>query len=105
MTELAWTGNGTEEKFLRTAHEYQNVMNTELLNNIIADFGPNTDSVDVEMGISGEINLEELPQFVYTRSTFAESFGSFGLDFGFLLFDIIFIFSLVYVSFLRYDIR
>ncbi|MFC1537814.1 ABC transporter permease [Candidatus Latescibacterota bacterium] len=102
MTDLAWTGETTKEKFKESALAHQDVLDYVLFNKIFHDINPDG---TVEMGMSGEINLKELPQFVYNRSTLAETFASIGLDIGLLLFFLMFTFVLVYVSFLRYDIR
>jgi len=57
------------------------------------------------MGISEGVNLKELPLFQFERESFSETTGAVILDVGLLLFFVIFTFVLVYVSFLKYDIR
>ena len=102
MTDLAWTGETTKEKFIQYASAFQGVINTALFNNIFYDIGPNE---GIDMGISGNINLNELPSFSYNRVALSETFFSIKTDIAFLLIFIIISFMLAYVSFLRYDIR
>ena len=73
-----------------------------VFNKIFQDINPDG---TVEMGMSSEVNMNELPQFVYNRSTLSETFAAIGLDTGILAFFLMFAYVLVYVSFLRYDIR
>jgi len=101
-TDLAWTGEHSRQKFTKSAQAYQTVLNQALFNYIFRDINPNG---GISMGISGRINLKELPVFEFQRESLAETFKAIVLDVGLLLFFTVFCFVLVYVSFLKYDIR
>jgi len=101
-TDFAWTGEHSRQEFAESAQAYQTVLNQALFNHIFRDINPNG---GISMGISGRINLKELPVFEFERESLVNTFKAITLDVGLLLFFAIFSFVLVYVSFLRYDIR
>jgi len=102
MTDLAWTGEATKNRFKESTQAYQGVLNRELFDHIYRDLSPNGAA---EMGISGTINLKELPSYRYERAVLSETFSSIVLDIGLMIFFVIFSFMIAYVAFLRYDIR
>ena len=102
MTDLAWTGETAQERFTLSAREYQEVLNRNLFNNIYRDLSPNGVA---EMGISGSIDITNLPSFNYERRTITETISSLALDIVLMILFTILLFVLVYVSFLRYDVR
>ena len=101
-TDLAWTGELTRTRFFTSAQAYQTTLNQSLFNHVFRDVSP---SGRISMGISEGVNLKELPLFQFERESFSETTGAVILDVGLLLFFVIFAFVLVYVSFLKYDIR
>ena len=101
-TDFAWTGEHSRQKFTESAQAYQPVLNQALFNYIFRDINP---AGGISMGISGRINLKELPVFEFERESLADTFKAIFLDVGLLLFFTICCFVLVYVSFLKYDIR
>jgi ABC-type transport system involved in multi-copper enzyme maturation permease subunit len=101
-TDLAWTGEQTRRNFDRSAKAYQTVLDQSLFNFIFRDISP---SGGISMGITEPINFKELPSFQFERSPLPETFKAIILDVGLMLFFSIFSFVLVYVSFLKYDIR
>ena len=101
-TDFAWTGEHSRQKFTESAQAYQTVLNQALFNYIFRDINP---AGGISMGIIGRINLKELPVFEFERESLADTFKAIFLDVGLLLFFTIFCFVMVYVSFLKYDIR
>jgi len=101
-TDLAWTGEQTRINFDKSAKAYQTVLNQSLFNFIFRDISP---AGGISMGITEPINFKELPAFQFERSPLPETFKAIVLDVGLMLFFSIFSFVLVYVSFLKYDIR
>ncbi|UCE06583.1 MAG: ABC transporter permease subunit [bacterium] len=101
-TDLAWTGEQTRKNFEKAAKVYLTVLNQSLFNFIFRDISP---SGGISMGITEPINFKELPTFQFERSLLPETFKAVVLDIGLMLFFSIFSFVLVYVSFLKYDIR
>ena len=57
------------------------------------------------MGISSNVNVKELPSFHYNRASLVETAKSIAMDSVIEVFFLIFSFVMVYVAFLRYDIR
>ncbi len=101
-TDLAWTGEHSRENFTEFAQTYQTILNQSLFDYIFRDINP---AGGISMGISGGINLKELPVFDFANESLSDTFKAIALDVGLLLFFVIFTFVLVYVSFLKYDIR
>jgi len=101
-TDLAWTGEHARENFTESAQAYQTVLNQALFDYIFRDINPGG---GISMGITGGINLKELPVFELENEPLSDTFKAIGLDVGLMLFFTIFSFVLVYVSFLKYDIR
>jgi len=104
MTDLAWTGEHASQKFIASAQAYQTVMERELFKYIIRDILPGRGSGG-GIAVSDDFNLKELPTFQYERASLPETLESISLDVVFTFFFTIFFFVLVYVSFLKYDVR
>lgn len=102
VTNLSWTGEHTKKSFAASAQAYQAVLNQALFDHVFRDISP---TGSIAMGISGNINLKELPVFHFKNAPLSETFNAIGLDLALMIFFSIVIFVLAYVSFLRYDIR
>lgn len=101
-TDLAWTGESTRKRFVESSQAYQTTLNQELFNKVFRDISP---SGAISMGMTEMVNFKDLPLFQFEREKVSETSGAIAFDVGLLIFFMIFNFVLVYVSFLKYDIR
>ena len=102
ITDLAWTGESTRKKFINSAKGYQAVLDQALFKFIYRDVLP---SGGVSMGMTKMVNMAELPVFNYSLVTLPESFSSITFDIILLILFTTLIFLLLYVSFIKYDVR
>jgi hypothetical protein len=100
FTEMANTGATAEAKFLLEAYRYREIVEGELFDKIIRDVFP---SGAVRMGLTGPIDIHQLPEFTVEPPALAE--GLRETDLALLLGWIAVSLILVYLFVSRYDVR